>query len=146
MVAYNTVFERPVIRYFVKLLKIIPVNQVVQLVDAMQVSAYVLRNGKALAFFPAGARSIDGTVQEFKKGVGILAKELNLQLVPVYINGSFEAWPRGRRFPRPHKITVTFGKALKAKDLKQQGMKLGAKDDYQAISLAIREAVIKLKD
>lgn len=138
-------FELPIIRNIVKSLGIIPIDPAVNLISAMQASAYVLRNNKVVCVFPEGERSIDGKVKIFRKGVGILAKELNIDVVAAYIHGTFEVWPRGQRFPRLKPIKVIFGKPCNAKDLLQTGKKLGAADDYDAITLAIREEVIGLQ-
>jgi len=70
-----------------------------KLFNALQLSAYVLRQGKVLCVFPEGSRSRDGKIKEFKKGVGIIAKELNVPLVPVAITGTFEMMRPGQLFP-----------------------------------------------
>ena len=138
-------FEVPIIRNIVNLIRIIPIDPVARLINAMQASAYILRNGKTACIFPEGVRSIDGEIKEFKKGIGILAKELNIRLVPVYIKGSYESWPRTNRFPRPHPITIIFGRPQTIEELKKEGTRLGGKDDYEAITLGIRKEVMKLK-
>ena len=142
---FRAYFEVPIIRNIVKLIRIIPINPGAQLIDAMQACAYVLRNGKTACIFPEGVRSIDGEIKEFKKGIGILAKELNIRLVPVYISGSYESWPRTNYFPRPHPIKIVFGRPHNVEELKKEGIRLGAKDDYEAIALGIREEVMRLK-
>lgn len=139
------IFELPIIRSVVRAIRVIPIDPGAHLIDAMQAAAYIFRHGKAICIFPEGARSIDGEVKGFKRGIGILTKELNVDLVPIYIAGSFEAWPRGQRVPRPHPIMVIFGRPYHIAELKKAGNKLGAKDDYEAIALAIREKVIDLK-
>jgi len=111
----------------------------------MQASSYVLKNDKMVCIFPEAQRTIDGNVQEFKKGVGILAKELNIPLVPVLITGSYESWPRTKLFPRPYPIKVTFGRTFDFEELKKEGLKSGAKDEYEAIALGIRQEVVRLK-
>ncbi len=143
---YRAYFEAPIIRNIVKLIRIIPISPGAQLIDAIQACAYILRNGKTACIFPEGVRSIDGEIKEFKKGVGILAKELDIRLIPVYIKGSYESWPRTNRFPRPNPVTIVFGRPHNAEELKKEGSRLGAKDDYEAITLGIREEVMKLKE
>ncbi len=138
-------FEVPIIRSMVKLIRVISIDPGAQLIDAMQACAYILRNGKTACVFPEGARSIDGEIKEFKRGIGILAKELNIRLIPVYIKGSHESWPRTKRFPRPHSIAIVFGRPHNAEELKKEGIRLGAKDDYEAIALGIREEVVRLR-
>jgi len=143
--AFRGYFDVLVIRNIVKLIRIIPIDPAARLVDAMQACAYILRNGKVACIFPEGGRSIDGEIKEFKKGIGILAKELSIRLVPVYIKGSYESWPRTNRFPRPHPIKIVFGRPHNAEELTKEGIGLGAKDDYEAIALGIRKEVIRLK-
>ena len=67
--------------------------------SALQLSAYVLRKGKILCVFPEGSRSRDGRIKEFKKGVAIVARELNIPLVPVAIRGTYEMLAAGKAIP-----------------------------------------------
>ena len=138
---YNVFFDVPIIRDLVKIGRIIPLDPGARLVDALQACGYVLRHGKAICIFPEGGRSVDGSVKPFKKGVGILAKELNLPLIPVYIDGSFQVLPRGRVFPRFNKIEVKFGRPILPDELQRQGFDLGETDNYAAIARGIEQQV-----
>jgi long-chain acyl-CoA synthetase len=144
-VGFRAYFEQPLIKNIIKYIRVIPIDPGMHLVEAMQASTYVLNNDKMVCIFPEGQRTIDGQIKEFKKGVGILAKELNVALVPVLITGSFESWPRTKAFPRPHRIKIIFGRPFNYDELKSEGLRLGAKDEYAAIALGIREEVVKLK-
>jgi long-chain acyl-CoA synthetase len=144
-VGFRAYFEQPLIRNIVKYIRVIPIDPGMHFVEAMQASSYVLKNDKIVCIFPEGQRTIDGNIKEFKKGVGILAKELNIPLVPVLITGSYESWPRTKPLPRPYPIKITFGRPIEFDELKKEGQKLGAKDEYEAIALGIREEVIKLR-
>lgn len=75
--------------------------------------AKVLREGHRVVIFPEGARSHDGGTVPFKKTFAILAKELNVPIIPVCIKGAFEALPRGSSFMRPKHIKVAFLPAIK---------------------------------
>jgi long-chain acyl-CoA synthetase len=83
-----------------------------RLFNALQLSAHVLRSGKALCVFPEGSRSRDGRLKDFKKGVAIIAKELNIPLVPVALTGTYDMMKAGRLLPRPARVSVTFGKPV----------------------------------
>jgi len=143
---YSRYFDVPVVRTLSKLIRIIPVDSARNVVAAMQVASYVLRNGQVLSIFPEGFRTPTGKVLPFKKGVAILAKELAVKLVPVYIHGSYEAWPPGVLLPRPHPIRVVFGREHSWEELKKRGLEIvpGA-DDYDAISLGLRQEVLRLQ-
>lgn len=144
LLGWRYFLEAPIIRRLIKVFHAVPVDDSTQLIEAMQVSAYLLRHNKILCLFPEGMRSVDGKIQRFKKGVGILARELNVKLVPAFIKGSFEAWPRGKRFFTPYPIKITFGQPYTVDELIVLGKKSGAADDYEAISAAIMEKVIEL--
>lgn len=59
----------------------------------------VLQGGVSLMAFPEGARTFCGTMGFFRKGVFLLADDLQLPVVPVTIDGSFDVLPRQRRIP-----------------------------------------------
>jgi len=143
-IAFRRYFVAPIIRNLVRRARIIPIDAT-QIIEAMQGSYFVLKHNKVLCVFPEGERSIDGEIKEFKKGIGIIAKELMVPLVPVYINGAFKAWPRTEKFPRLHSLRIKFGEPVSAEALLQQGLSLGAKDEHEAISTAIKGEVEKLK-
>ncbi|MBR4130514.1 MAG: AMP-binding protein [Bacteroidaceae bacterium] len=75
--------------------------------------AKVLREGHRVIIFPEGARTHDGGTVPFKKTFAILAKELNVPIIPVCIKGAFEALPRGSSFMRPKHIEVAYLPAIK---------------------------------
>jgi 1-acyl-sn-glycerol-3-phosphate acyltransferase len=63
-------------------------------------------------------------------------------VVPVYVHGSGRAWPKGRRLPRPAKISVYFGPAL-ALPRSEGGER---RDHYETASRAIMAAIAALKE
>jgi long-chain acyl-CoA synthetase len=71
--------------------------------------AEILKRERNIIIFPEGTRSKDGNLGKFKKTFAILSKELDIPVVPVAIQGAFNALPRGSVFPRPFKkINVNF--------------------------------------
>ncbi len=123
-------FGGPLTSRIASLLQVIPVDMDTKLYGALQLSAYVLREGKVLCVFPEGGRSRDGRIKDFKKGVGIIAKELNIPIVPVAIHGAYRMLAPGMKFPRPVHLEVAFGKPI------QPGGK-----DYEGLVKALYEAV-----
>lgn len=68
-----------------------------------------LQRGDQVAIFPEGTRSADGRLAPFKKGALIAARMAGVPIVPCGIRGTFEAWPRDRKWPRLGRIFVDFG-------------------------------------
>ena len=138
--------KSPALRNLIKMIRFIPFDYSTHFLEALRASYLVLQRGKGLCFFPEGLRSITGEVGEFKKGFGILAKETGAKLVPVAIEGAYEAWASTAKYPKRHPIRVRFGKPLLAEDLEKEGLAMGAKNSYEAICVAARKALIELKD
>jgi 1-acyl-sn-glycerol-3-phosphate acyltransferase len=110
---------------------------------ALRTALRVLDSEGALLVFPEGTRGPEGTLRPGKPGAGMLAALSQAAVVPVYVSGSGRAWPRGRRWPRPTKVTVTFGPPIRFEG------RPGAprtKESYQAASQAMMAAIARLKD
>ena len=96
-------------------------------------------SGNILIIFPEGTRSKDGGVQEFKSGVGALLAGCDVDVMPCYLEGAFQAWPKGVRLPRPRKVRLIIGAprnyANRARD----------KASINAIAVELRTAVQQLE-
>lgn len=72
-----------------------------------------LKTGKGILLFPEGTRSLDGELQEAKKGVGLIACRAQVPIVPARIFGTFQAYSRQQKIPDvTPAINVAFGPAL----------------------------------
>ena len=60
--------------------------------------------------FPEGTRSKDGQVHRFHKGAFLLAEELGLQELPVFIYGAYDVWPKSERLITEGEITIRIGR------------------------------------
>lgn len=101
--------------------------------DSIRALGQILSDGKNLVIFPEGTRTRTGSVATFKKTFAILAKELNVPIVPVRIEGAFEAWPRTKRLPRRHKVTVTYLPPVTPRE----------DEGYEALAERVRASIIK---
>lgn len=82
-------------------------------VGAFRRAFKVLENGKGLLVFPEGTRTPDGTLQPAKRGLGLIIQKSGAPVVPARAFGTYEAWSRQRKLPRPgEKIDVVFGEPL----------------------------------
>ncbi|MBX9788004.1 MAG: 1-acyl-sn-glycerol-3-phosphate acyltransferase [Pirellulales bacterium] len=68
-----------------------------------------LKRGELVLIFPEGTRSFDGRLQPLKPGFTTVARRSGVPIVPVAIDGGFEAWPRSRPWPWFAPIQVEIG-------------------------------------
>jgi len=65
--------------------------------------------GYSVLVFPEGRYTVDGTINPFRAGIGLLAKNLGIPVLPLRIVGLFEVREAGRKFVGPGKICVRIG-------------------------------------
>lgn len=79
--------------------------------------ALVGEAGSVLAVFPEGTRTPDGRLGPARRGVGAIARAAGVPVIPVFVEGTFAAWPRFRRLPRWHRgFEVRFGPPIQWAD------------------------------
>ncbi|HKW16906.1 MAG TPA: AMP-binding protein [Terriglobales bacterium] len=111
-VGTSEVFGTGLMRRVARILRVVVVDPDANLMPAMRAGAYGLRHGMSLILYPEGERSIDGTPKTFKKGAAILSIHLQVPVVPIAIDGVYEAWPRGKPFQKFAPIKIKFGKTI----------------------------------
>jgi 1-acyl-sn-glycerol-3-phosphate acyltransferase len=94
--------------------------------------------GNILLIFPEGTRSLSGNLGEFKAGVGLLLAGMSIPAIPCYIDGAYQACPKGNFFAWPHKIRITVGAPMYFEDIK-------GKQSAEKISFLLHEAVDNLR-
>jgi long-chain acyl-CoA synthetase len=99
----------------------------------------LLRDGKIVAMFPEAWRTPDGQLQPFRTGVGQLIARARVPAIPVAVLGSFAAWPRHRKLPRPHPIEIRIGDRLLTSELSDSGA-----EDPGAIADALHSRIAAL--
>ena len=108
-VGTSDIFGEGFMRRLARSIKVMVVDPDANLVPAMRAGAFGLRHGMALVLYPEGERSIDGTPKTFKKGAAIISIHLQVPIVPVAIEGFYEAWPRNRKFRGFVPLKIVFG-------------------------------------
>jgi 1-acyl-sn-glycerol-3-phosphate acyltransferase len=101
-------------------------------------SARLVADGWSLVIFPEGGRSQDGWGQGFRGGAAYLAMRTGRPVVPVYLEGTREVWPKGQALPRPGaaRVSVTFGPPLMP----------AAGEDARRLAARLEAAVATLAD
>ncbi len=111
-VARQTLLTFAPLRWLLNSLDVIPIDRDGTGLGGLKETLKRLKRGELVLLFPEGTRTKDGEVQAIKPGFCALARRAEVPLVPVALDGAFEAWPRQRRFPRPAVIHVQFGEPI----------------------------------
>lgn len=140
----DAVFKNPFWRTLSRLGQVFPIDPRRGPIASLAFGAAVLKRGHSVIWFPEGQRSPEGKLLPFRAGLGLILKEYSdLPVVPVYIEGTYEALPVGARFPRPRRIVVHIGKPLMPEELEKAG---DGDSPHQRIAKALHDAVARLRD
>ena len=89
--------------------------------------------GYSVLVFPEGARTQDGEMKPFMEGIGLMARNLNVPVVPARIEGLFELKKRRQKFARRGEVRVILGEPISL-----------SSDDPAAITQQLFERVANL--
>jgi len=70
-------------------------------------------DGESVLIFPEGTRSATGALAPLKTGIGLLARELRVPVVPLYLDGPFRILPKGRTWPARASTRVIVGTPIR---------------------------------
>lgn len=99
---------------------------------------------RPLLIFPEGTRSVNGQLQPFKAGVGLLAYELGAPVVPLHIAGTREALPKGTRTPSRHPLRLLFGVPVETTAFKGRANALSPYEIYYEIAATLKRQILAL--
>lgn len=127
-----------------RLINVLPIDPDTHLLRAMRAGAAALREAKILNIYPEGQRSFAGQMQEFKKGAAILAKELNVPIVPVALDGTYRIWPRHSWRIRLAKVRISFGEPIDAQRVAPD--EVDEEIVYEEVMATVKERILRMLD
>ena len=111
-VGTSDIFGEGFMRRLARWLRVAVVDPDANLMPAMRAGAYGLSHGHILILYPEGERTNDGNPRVFRKGAAILSLHTQAPIVPIAIEGFYEAWPRHKKFPQFADLQLVFGKPI----------------------------------
>jgi 1-acyl-sn-glycerol-3-phosphate acyltransferase len=115
--AKSELFENRWLSWLIRALHAYPVRKNEGDIGAIREAIKRLNDGYALNMYPEGTRTLDGSVAPLKKGIALIIRKVEVPVVPVAIDGSLQAFGKGRKSIRPGQIRVSYGKPLYFKGL-----------------------------
>ena len=144
-IARATLFVNPVFGWAIKALGAFPINQKAADTQAIRETLAQLEMGRAVLIFPEGSRTPTGAIHPVKRGVWLLISRSKCPVLPVAIEGAFDAWPRKASFPRliGQRIALNVGEPIAAETLLAMGPQAGLAHLAQTIETLRLELVDK---
>ncbi len=124
------------LKYFlvVSLFNVFPLPKSSGVRESFRFAGDLVDRGWSVLVFPEGDLTPDGKLQPFRAGIGLLASNLKIPVVPLRIDGAYEVREAGRIFNRPGRIRVHVGKPVE----------FPAGTDPEQITKALEERVAEL--
>jgi 1-acyl-sn-glycerol-3-phosphate acyltransferase len=118
-VARESLFRLAPFRWLIRSVDAIPIDREGVGLNGIKESLRRLKRGEIVVIFPEGTRTRDGEVGHFKPGFTVLAARSGAYILPMAIEGAFDAWPRWRKVPSPSgKVHVCYGRPIPPEEIK----------------------------
>ena len=146
--ARESLFRFPVLKTILRSWHVVPVDREGGGAKGLKIILDRLLAGGAIILFPEGTRTHDGQLQPARPGIGLTVIKSTAPVVPLRVFGSYEAFGRHVRVPRPRRLTVKFGEPMSFERLRDEAKtcsKSRLKEIYQQVADEILQAIAKLE-
>ena len=129
--ARDSLFRRHAFARLLRSVNALPVKRDTADLGAIKECLRRLKDYQLLLLFSEGTRSHDGRIAPLQPGMAMMARKAKVPLIPVVVDGAFEAWPRSSKTCRLSNIRVMYGQPISAKQITAMGDKAASKIIYQ---------------
>jgi 1-acyl-sn-glycerol-3-phosphate acyltransferase len=145
--ARESLFRQPLLGWALPRVNVVPVDREGAGAKGLKQILDRLLGGAAIIVFPEGTRSPDGKLQPARAGIGLTVIKSDAPVVPVRVFGTFEAYGRHHKFPRPRRVAVVYGRPMDFAVLRAEAKacsKERLKAIYQQVADEVMAAIGKL--
>jgi len=146
--ARQSLFRYPVLGWILRRVNAVPVDRDGGGAAGLRAILDRLHAGGAIILFPEGTRTPDGRLQAARSGIGLTVIKSEAPVVPVRVFGTYAAWGKKIRIPRPVSVAVKYGPPLQFAQLRAEARtcpKARVKEIYQEIAEEIMAAIASLE-
>ncbi len=145
--ARESLFRQPFLRWALPRVNVVPVDRDGAGAKGLKQILDRLLGGAGIILFPEGTRSPDGNLQPARAGIGLTVIKSTAPVVPVRVFGTFEAYGRHRKFPKPRRVSVVYGRPMDFAALRAEAKtcpKNRLKEIYQQVADELMAEIGKL--
>jgi long-chain acyl-CoA synthetase len=140
---FDTKYKRAVMENFTNL---VPMERTGSLRQSLRHAKSFLDRGYNALIFPEGTRSMTGIMADFKPVVGYLALHARVGILPMYLEGTYEAMPKGTTLIKSRDVGARIGRFLSYEELEEMTRGLARAEAYRLIAARVRHEVVNLRD
>jgi len=140
---FDTKYKRAVMENFTNL---VPMERTGSLRQSLRHAKSFLDRGYNALIFPEGTRSMTGVMADFKPVVGYLALHARVGILPMYLDGTYEAMPKGTTIIKNRDVGARIGHFLSYEELEEMTRGLARAEAYRLIAARVRHEVVNLRD
>ncbi len=144
---FDTKYKRAYMNNFTTL---VPIERTGSLRQSLRHVTRILNEGYNALIFPEGTRSLTGEIAEFKPVIGYLALNQKIGILPIYIWGTFEAYPKGMTIPKREsigaKVGAKIGQFLSYDELRVMTDGIPNTEAYRLIAARVQHEVENMRD
>ena len=144
---FDTKYKRAYMNNFTTL---VPIERTGSLRQSLRHVTQILNDGYNALIFPEGGRQESGQIAEFKPIIGYLALNQKIGILPIYIWGTYDAFPKGTIIPKGKsigaKVGAKVGKFLEFDELKKMTEGVPNTEAYRLIAARVQHEVENMRD
>jgi long-chain acyl-CoA synthetase len=140
---FDTKYKRAVMENFTNL---VPMERTGSLRQSLRHAKSFLDRGYNALIFPEGTRSMTGIMADFKPVVGYLALHARVGILPMYLDGTYEAMPKGTTLIKSRDVGARIGRFLEIEELEEMTKGMSRAEAYRLIAARVRHEVVNLRD
>jgi 1-acyl-sn-glycerol-3-phosphate acyltransferase len=137
--AKSEFFRKPLVAFIYRSYHSFPVVRHTADRAALKRTFDLLKAGHSVIIYPEGTRVESGVLAQPEPGAGFIAQKAGCPVLPVGLTGTRECLPKGARWPRRTRVTITFGKPFVILTKRPDGSLVRHDEASEAIMVAIAE-------
>jgi 1-acyl-sn-glycerol-3-phosphate acyltransferase len=140
---FDTKYKRAYMENFTNL---VPMERTGSLRQSLRHARSFLDRGYNALIFPEGTRSVTGKMADFKPVIGYLALAARVGVLPVYLEGTYDAYPKGSTILKGRDVGARVGRLISVEELEETTRGLPRAEAYRLIAERVRHDVVNLRD
>src|SRR5437879_823345 len=140
---FDTKYKRAYMENFTNL---VPMERTGSLRQSLRHARSFLDRGYNALIFPEGTRSMTGVMADFKPVIGYLALASRVGILPVYLDGTYKAFPKGSTILKSRDVGARIGRFISIEELEEMTRGMARAEAYRLIASYVRNEIVNLRD